>query len=330
MRRGAAALLVAGLLIGAGYTVGFGATDGDSTEPAVSDADGIVEIHHLDVGTGDATLIVTPSEETILIDSGHWEDEGEPVIDYLDNESIDRIDHLVATHGHDAYIGGHAAVIEQFETDGDGVGTAYGPGVTHASDPYDEYTETLAVHNVTLLELSEGDELSIDDEAVTVTALNPPTEPADRAGDPQYNSIVLTVEYGDVRYLTTGGTEGDVEQRLIEQWADDLDADIYQAGTHGSSVASTDPFLDAVDPEIAIISSAADSRYGYPHDEVLDSFANRSIETYWTGVHGDVVGRTDGTAVSVTSDESASTDPDGVRERRHDFQNESTDTERYP
>jgi len=64
-----------------------------------------------------------------------------------------------------------------------------------------------------------------------------------------------------------------------------------------------------MDPEMAIISSAYDSQYGHPHDEVLERFADRGIETYWTGVHGDIVVRTDGTSIEVETSESFSTDP---------------------
>ena len=80
------------------------ADDGDGTNPAV---DGELEIHHIDVGQADSTLIITPEGETILIDTGDWRQSGQGVIDYLDAHDIDRIDHLVATHAHADHIGGH-------------------------------------------------------------------------------------------------------------------------------------------------------------------------------------------------------------------------------
>jgi competence protein ComEC len=85
---------------------------------------------------------------------------------------------------------------------------------------------------------------------------------------------------------------------------------VYQAGHHGSSSSSTAAFVDAVDPQVAIISSNRDSQYGHPHDEVLATFANRGIETYWTGVHGTVVVTTDGDDIDVTTAETFPPDPD--------------------
>ncbi len=68
--------------------------------------------------------MVTPDDETILIDTGDWRQDGSEVISYLVSEDIDRIDHLVATHAHADHIGGHAAVIEHFETEGTASGTS--------------------------------------------------------------------------------------------------------------------------------------------------------------------------------------------------------------
>lgn len=84
---------------------------GDGEETAVS-VDGELEVHHIDVGQADATLIITPANETILIDTGDWRQSGEGVIEYLEAHGIDRIDHLVATHGHADHIGGHDEIIE--------------------------------------------------------------------------------------------------------------------------------------------------------------------------------------------------------------------------
>ena len=59
--------------------------DTDSTESTV---DGELEIHHIDVGQADSTLIITPEGETILIDTGDWSQSGQEVIDYLDAHDI--------------------------------------------------------------------------------------------------------------------------------------------------------------------------------------------------------------------------------------------------
>ena len=300
------------------------ATDGDGTADTSDpppEVDGELELHHIDVGQADATLIVTPADETILIDTGDWRQGGAGVIEYLEAHDIDRIDHLVATHAHADHIGGHDAVIEWAETDGDGIGTAYDSGVAHTSQTYDRYLDAVEEYDVELLIVEAGDELPIDGN-VTGLVVNPPA--GDSGSDLHHNSVSLVFEFGEFRYVTTGDAETDAEERMVEAWRSDLDADAYQAGHHGSSTSSTDPFLDAVDPEIAVVSSAYDSQYGHPHDEVLTAFAERDIETYWTGVHGDVVLRTDGNGgVDVATGDAVSTDATDLLDEKPDDDAES-------
>ncbi len=278
--------------------------DSEETNPTV---DGELEIHHIDVGQADSTLIITPEGETILIDTGDWRQSGQGVIDYLDDHDIDRIDHLVATHAHADHIGGHDEIIEYYETERDGIGSAYDSGVAHTSATYDRYLDAIEEHNVDLFEVQEGDELPIEDDQLTGVVLNPPE--GDSGSDLHYNSVAIAFEFGEFRYLTTGDAEADAEDRIVDEWSDELDADAYHAGHHGSSTSSTEPFMDEVDPSIAIISSAQDSQYGHPHDETLETFSELDVETYWTGVHEDIVLTTDGQDTTVETTSEFSPDP---------------------
>ncbi len=314
MNRSFSVISISLLLVLSGCLGGIGGFDEES-EPANPDVEDELEIHHLDVGQADSTIVITPDDETILIDTGDWRQDGAEVIAALEAMGVDRVDHLVATHAHADHIGGHAAVIEHFETERDGIGAAYDSGVPHDSATYDRYLDAIEDHDIDLLLVEEGDELPIDDD-VEATVLNPPA--GDSGDDLHFNSIAIVFEFGEVRYLTTGDVESNAEARLVEQWRDELNVDVYQAGHHGSETSSTPPFLDAVTPQIAVISSAYDSQFGHPHDTVLESFADRGIETYWTGVHGDIVVTTDGEAIDVETSEEFSTHPTDLLEEKSD------------
>lgn len=305
----------------------------DDEDEVTAPGDGELEVHAINVGQADATLLIGPSGDTMLIDSGDWRDDGETVLEYLDSRDIDRLDHLVSTHGHADHIGGHAAVIEEFETEKNGIGQVWDSGVTHTSQTYERYLDAVDDHDVTLFETQEGDEILI--EGVDVTVLSPPAD-SPQPDDLHYNSVSVLVEHGEIGFLATGDAERDAEERLVAEYGYDLEAEIYHAGHHGSTTSSTSQFLDAVDPEVSIISSAYDSQYGHPHEEVLTRFTEREIGAVWTAVHGSTVFTSDGNSYSVIAQADATTTPVALRDEPEitadpvatpEYQLDSTDIE---
>lgn len=304
-------VLVVGLVMLAGCTVGLDPDTGERSPddaPTGGDANGTLTVHAIDVGQGDATLIEGPTGETMLIDSGDWPEEGETVLDYLDDRGIDRIDYLVSTHAHADHIGGHAAVIDHYETERGGIGEVWDPGIAHTTNTYERYLDAVEAHDVTLIDAQAGDELPI--EGVEAVLYNPPAEP--QTDDFHGNSLVLKLTHGSVSVLFTGDIETGTESRLVDEYGDELDADVYQAGHHGSSTSSSDELLGAVDPTVALVSSAYDSQYGHPHEETLTRFDDHGIDTYWTGVHGTTVLDTDGEEFAVSTVAGATADPASI------------------
>ena len=284
--------------------------DDESTDDGEAHVDGTLEIHAINVGQADATLVIGPTGETMLIDSGDWRNDGQIVIDYLESHDISRIDHLVSTHGHADHIGGHAAVIEHFETERDGIGAVWDSGVAHTSQTYDRYLDAVEEHEVTLFRTQEGDEIPM--EGVEANVFNPPAD--SDSNDLHYNSVTVHLTYGNVSFLATGDAESDAERRMIEEHGEALGADIYHAGHHGSSTSSTESFLDTVRPRVAIVSAAYESQYGHPHEEVLQAFADRDVATYWTATHGTIVFEVDGETITVSTQADATTDPLELRD----------------
>lgn len=264
-----------------------------TSEPLPPPTAGTIEVHAINVGQADATLLRT-GEETMLIDSGDWRNDGQTVIEYLDVHDVDRIDHLISTHSHADHIGGHEAVIEYYETEREGVGAVYDSGVPSTSQTYERYLDAIDRHDVTLFEVREGDEIPF--EGTKTVVRNPPDPPGNDLND---NSVAVTIVFGNTTFLFTGDAEREMETRMLDAHGDGLQADVYHAGHHGSDTSSGDEFLDTVDPGVAIISAAYDSQYGHPHDEPLERFAERDIRTVWTGVHGSIVIESDGTNISV-------------------------------
>jgi competence protein ComEC len=283
----------------------------DTPTPGGPAANGTLELHFINVGQSISTLVIGPTGETMLVDSGDFRDDGEHVISYLQRHDIDRIDYLVTSHADADHIGGHAAVIDYLETEGRGVGAVYDPGIASSTRTYEAYLDAVEAHDVPLYRTQQGDEIPM--EAVEVAVLAPPAEYlADE--ERNENSIVLHLRFGRTSVLLPGDSAEREDEFLVEHYGDDLRTTVLSAGHHGSASSSSEALLDAAHPRVAVISSAYDSQYGHPHEEVLERFAARDITTYWTATHGDVVFRTDGTAVTVLTQFDAPTDPLRLRE----------------
>jgi len=278
---------------------------GDLGIDAESDDAGELEVHSIDVGQADATLVIGPTGETMLIDSGHWEDDGEIVLSYLRDRGVERIDYLVTTHAHADHVGGHAEVIEYYETEADGIGAIYDSGTVSTSETYGDYLDAVDRYNVTLYQAQEGDEIPIEGAEADVLH---PTADSDLE-ELNGNSLVVHLEHGNTGFLFTGDVGTEEERRLAEEYDDDLASTVYRVGHHGSYSSSSDALLDAASPSIAVISAPYDSPHGHPHDEPLERLAARDVTTYWTGIHGTVVFTSDGDAVRVATQTEATTDP---------------------
>ncbi|WP_323677650.1 lamin tail domain-containing protein [Halorubellus sp. PRR65] len=292
-----------------------GGNVGESTADAGTSSgggvNGSLEVHYINVGQSLSVLVIGPTGETLLYDTGHYQDDGEHVLQYLRAHNITRIDHLVVSHNDADHIGGNAAIIEYFETEADGIGAVYDPGIAASTQTYSQYLDAIEAHGVTLYETREGD--SIQFEGVDVGVFGPP-EPYLESEARNENSIVLKLAFGETSVLLTGDAEDDQEAYLVSEYGERLNATVLKAGHHGSSSSTSPGLLDAVQPQIVVISSAYDSQYGHPTSEMLDRLSARGIPAYWTATHGDIVLASDGERVSVRTQAEAPTDPDQLRE----------------
>jgi competence protein ComEC len=298
--------------VGAGDTTDAPLEYGTSTgsQPAGESPNGTLSVHFIDVGQGASVFVEAPTGETMLVDSGDWTADGEDVLAYLEARGVDRLDYLVTTHADADHIGGHAAVIEHFETEGDGVGAVYDPGIPASSQTYDRYLDAVETHDVTLYETRAGDPIPMT--GVDIEVLSPPRRHL-AGGDRNENSLVVRLAFGNTTYLLPGDAAAAGEEFLVEEYGDGLNATVLSPGHHGSNTSSGGRFLDAVTPRVAVVSSAYDSQYGHPHEAVLSRFAERDLRTYWTATHGAVRLTSNGSAVTVATQATAPTSPLDLR-----------------
>jgi len=92
-----------------------------------------------------------------------------------------------------------------------------------------------------------------------------------------------------------------MEGDLLESGAD-VRADVLKAGHHGSPTSSSEAFLTAVQPSVAVISVGADNDYGHPGADVLARLEALNAEIYRTDTQGEIIIVSDGETLSITTD----------------------------
>ena len=103
-------------------------------------------------------------------------------------------------------------------------------------------------------------------------------------------SIVLLALLGNKKWLFTGDMEEEGERDLLHHYPN-LNVDVLKVGHHGSKTSSTDSFLGAIKPDVAIISAGRTNRFGHPHQDVLERLTQIDAEIYRTDLQGAIIFR---------------------------------------
>jgi competence protein ComEC len=212
---------------------------------------------------------------------------GEAVVSpVLWNKGYSRIDHIVATHADADHIQGLADIAENFQ-----VGEALF-GRTPLDDPgFAQLAGVLANHNIKIETISRGRILKFGGAVVEV--LYPAADPTGQAPSDNDHSVVVRIVYGSRAFLLTGDIEQGAENELVNGRGV-LRADIIKVAHHGSRTSSTQEFINAVDPQYAVISVGRRSRFGHPHKEVVDRWLASGSNVMTTGERGMISVSTDG------------------------------------
>lgn len=249
----------------------------DDTDVSQPTDKGSLFIDIIDVGQGDSTFIRFPNNKTMLIDAA-TKSESSKVIDYIESRGVDKIDYLVATHPHEDHIGGMADIIKAFD-----IGDIYMPKVTHTSKTFKNMIYAIKDKGLKIKPAKGGSEIFRDD-AISVDILAP--NKGKYKGLNNY-SVVVKITYQNTSFLFTGDAERISENEMLDAGYD-LRANVLKVGHHGSNSSTTKKFLEAVSPEIAIISCGKDNKYNHPHKEVVNRLNKFGTKIYTTVNNGDI------------------------------------------
>ncbi len=243
-----------------------------------------LEVHFLNVGQGDATLLKC-GDSVMLIDTS-TDDKGTAIQNYLKKQGVTKLEYLLLTHPDADHIGSADVIITKFEID-----NVFMSDFTKDNKTYNRMIEALEYKNLKWETPRVGNEYTLGDATFKVIG------PVDKYDNPNDSSIAIILTHGNNTFLFTGDAEEDAEQDLIDGGYL-TDIDVYHVGHHGSRSSSSGSFMDIILPEYAVISCAEDNSYGHPHAQTLNTLRGMGVSVYRTDEQGTIVVLSDGDDLS--------------------------------
>jgi beta-lactamase superfamily II metal-dependent hydrolase len=238
---------------------------------------GQLEIRFLDVGQGDAVLIREGSKAA-LVDAGR----GQEVVSQVLGAGVSALDLAVATHPHADHIGGMPAVLR-------------GMSVRYYMD--NGMPQSTVTYQRTLEALKEGGAQYLRPTERTITLgeaklrVLPPPPFARSQNDA---SVGLLVEYGEFRALLTGDSDAAELQSWLHQFKIPR-VQVLKVAHHGSSNGTTQPWIAATRPDLAVISVGKGNNYGHPAQSVVAGWQKAGARVHRTDVDGTIIVRAERT-----------------------------------
>ncbi len=288
---------------------------------ATARPDGRLRITVLDVGQGDAILVEGDAGSRMLVDGGPDPDRLLIVLDGQLPAWDRRIDVVVLSHPHEDHVAGLALLLERYRVRTVAEVGMRGPGPGYAA--FDVALDRLGMDR---RRLAAGDRLRLDGTTVDVRWPPPggvPAEPPDNGTGINNVSAVLDLRFGARRLLLSGDIEEAIDPQLLAAGITEGGRlDLLKVAHHGSRTASTEAFLGALRPRVAVISAGSRNPYGHPTRQALDRLAAVGARVYRTDTDGSVTIETDGRALRVrASGGRAQAGIDSVRGKTSDSTN---------
>lgn len=250
-------------------------TDGAAAEASL-------RVHFIDVGQGKAILVEAP-EKNVLIDAGE-NNQGETVLRYLARQEIKKLDIAIGTHPHSDHIGGLDTVILAAPVD-KVVLPVVSDKLSPTSPTYMDLLNAIASKDLKITPARPGDEYGLGGGAA-LKILGPVRNDYASLND---FSIVSRLDYGSTSFLFTADATSVAEKDLLDSGAK-LRANALDVGHHGSRDSSSKAFLEAINPQIAVISCGLDNSYGHPHRQAMTRIeAFNNIEILRTDLDGSII-----------------------------------------
>lgn len=236
-----------------------------------------LKIHFVSVGQGDCTFIVTPKNQTILIDGGGSEfssfDVGKSILlPYILDRGYNNIDYVLISHFDSDHVGGILSLMEEIK-----VKNLIISKQGEVSENYQKFLKIVNEKKINLFVVGKGDRIKIENQ-IYFDILWPAEELIDD-NVLNNNSMVAKFNANQFSMLFTGDIEDVAEKEILKNVDNEkLKATVLKVAHHGSKTSSTEEFLEAVAPKAAFIGVGENNKFGHPNLDVLTRLTNLRCE----------------------------------------------------
>jgi competence protein ComEC len=261
--------------------------------------DGRLHVTFIDVGQGDAALVQLPRGSSLLVDAGGLAagstfDVGDRVVGpVLRSRGVRRLSTMVLTHGDADHIGGAGTVLQEFT-----------PWDVWDGVPVPPFEPTRLLRSGALARgirwttVQRTDAAQLDD--VDLRVHHPPLPDWERQKVRNDDSIVLELRWRDVSVVFTGDIGREIESEIAARF-DRAGLRLLKVPHHGSNTSSSEAFVRALQPDVAVISVGRSNPFGHPSPMVLERYAAAGAAIFRTDQDGAVTVDSDGTSMEVAT-----------------------------
>lgn len=241
-------------------------------------------VHFIDVGQGLA--IMAKAGDDVLVYDGGNSDAASYFVSYLQQEGVEDIDYMIASHYDADHLNGLVGALHAFDTE-----TIIAPDYEHNSKIYTSFYNTLSEEGKEVTYPEVGEEYTFGEGSFTILG---PTQIQD---DSNNNSVVIRLDYGETSFLFAGDAEAKEEKDIIAA-NEELDCDVLSVGHHGSASSTSWDFLEAVLPEYAVISCGVNNSYGHPDPDTVEKLESIETQIFRTDLQGNIIAKSDGETIT--------------------------------
>lgn len=264
--------------------------------PSARTSDGRLQVTFLDVGQGDAAIVRFPDGRTLAVDAGGlqggtFDIGGRVVSPAYWALGVRQLDYLAITHGDADHVGGAASVYRDF------VPFEVWEGVPVPPHRPLQHLRAQAKLRATAWRTLQPDE-KVSIGGVDVIVRHPPHPDWERQRVRNNDSVVIELRYGGVSFVLTGDIGREVEREIAASF-ERAPVRVLKVPHHGSATSSSELFLNALRPDVAIVSAGRGNTFGHPVPGVLERYRKAGSAIYRTDQDGAVVIETDGETMTL-------------------------------